>query len=64
MPKTKLSKEQLDYREGVASFNDWNKHNKKLEKMGLHGTDYYVRMVEELEATVKKLEAKLKRKVQ
>jgi|TARA_R110000851_G_scaffold185096_1_gene334424 hypothetical protein len=64
MPRTKLSKEQLDYREGVASFNDWNKHNKKLEKMGLHGTDYYVRMVEELEATVKKLEAKLKRKVQ
>jgi len=64
MPKTKLSEEQIDYREGVASFNDWNKHNKKLEKMGLHGTDYYVRMVEELEAKVKKLEAKLKRKVQ
>ena len=63
MPRTKLSKEQLDYREGVASFNDWNKHNKKLEKMGLHGTDYYVRMVEELEAKVKRLEAKLKRKV-
>ena len=64
MPKTKLSKEQLDYREGVASFNDWNKHNKKLEKMGLHGTDYYVRRLQELEAKVKKLEAKLKRKVQ
>ena len=63
MPRTKLSKEQLDYREGEASFNDWNKHNKKLEKMGLHGTDYYVRMVEELEAKVKKLEAKLQRKV-
>jgi hypothetical protein len=64
MPRTKLSKEQLDYREGVASFNDWNKHNKKLEKMGLHGTDYYVRRVGELEAKVKQLEAKLKRKVQ
>ena len=64
MPKTKLSEKQIDYNEGVASFNDWNKHNKKLEKMGLHGTDYYVRMVEELEAKVKKLEARLKRKVQ
>ena len=48
----------------MASFNDWNKHNKKLEKMGLHGTDYYVRMVEELEAKAKKSEARLKRKVQ
>ena len=27
--------------------------------MGLHGTDYYVRRVEELEAKVKKLESKL-----
>ena len=64
MPKTKLSEEQLDHNEGVASFNDWNKHNKKLEKMGLHGTDYYVRRLQELEAKVKKLEARLKRKVQ
>jgi hypothetical protein len=31
--------------------------------MGLYGTDYYVRRVEELEAKVKQLEAKLKRKV-
>jgi hypothetical protein len=60
----KLSKEALEYKEGVASFNTWNKHNKKLEKMGLHGTDYYVRRVGELEAKVKKLESKLKRKVQ
>jgi hypothetical protein len=60
----KLSKEALEYKEGVASFNTWNKYNKKLEKMGLHGTDYYVRRVEELEAKVKKLESKLKRKVQ
>ena len=59
----KLSKEALEYKEGVASFNAWTRHNKKLEKMGLHGTDYYVRRVEELEAKVKKLEAKLKRKV-
>jgi hypothetical protein len=48
----------------VAGFNAWNKQNKKLEKMGLHGTDYYVRRVGELEAKVKKLEEKLKRKVQ
>ena len=38
------------------------KDNKKLEKMGLHGTDYYVRRVEELEAKVKRLEARLKTK--
>ena len=59
----KLSKEDRDYKEGVASSNAWNKQNKKLEKMGLHGTDYYTRRVSELEAVVKKLEAKLKRKV-
>ena len=58
MPK-KLSK---DYKEGVASYKEWTKHNKKLEKMGLYGTDYYVRRVEELEAKVKQLEAKLKKK--
>ena len=59
-----MPKESKEYREGVASFKEWLKHNKKLEKMGLHGTDYYVRRVEELEAKVKKLESKLKRKVQ
>jgi len=64
MPKKKLTKDEIDYKEGVAGFNLWVAHNKKLEKMGLHGTDYYVRMVEELEAKVKRLEAKLKRKVQ
>ena len=58
----KLSKESLEYKEGVRSFNDWMKDNKKLEKMGLYGTDYYVRRVEDLEAKVKKLEAKLKAK--
>ena len=57
-----MPKENADYKEGVAIYNDWLKHNKKLEKMGLHGTDYYVRRVEELEAKVKKLEEKLKTK--
>ena len=61
MPR-KQSKEDRDYKEGVASFNAWMKDNKKLEKMGLHGTDYYVRRVKELEAKVKQLEAKLKKK--
>jgi hypothetical protein len=64
MPKKKLTKDEIDYKEGVAGFNSWVAHNKKLEKMGLYGTDYYVRRVEELEIKVKKLEAKLKRKVQ
>jgi len=59
----KQSKEDKDYREGVAVYNEWTKWNKKLEKMGMHGTDYYVKRVEELEAKVKKLEEKLKRKV-
>ncbi len=63
MPKTKLSKEQLDYKEGVADFKSWLKMNKDFEGRGLHGTDYYVRMVEELEVKIKRLEAKLKRKV-
>ena len=64
MPKTKLSKEQLDYKEGVADFKAWLKMNKNFEDRGLHGTDYYVRMVEKLEEKIKQLEAKLKRKVQ
>ena len=62
LSKKKLSKKEIEYKEGVASFNVWMKHNKKLEDMGLHGTDYYVRRVEELEAKVKQLEAKLKKK--
>ena len=57
-----MPKESTEYKEGVASFKEWIKHNKKLEKMGLHGTDYYVRRVKELEAKVKQLEAKLKKK--
>jgi len=63
MPRKKLTKEQMDYREGVADFKAWLKLNKNFEDRGLHGTDYYVRMVEELEAKVKRVESKLKRKV-
>ena len=63
MPRKKLTKEQMDYREGVADFKSWLKLNKGFEDRGLHGTDYYVRMVEELEAKLKQSELKLKRKV-
>ena len=59
----KQSKEEMDYKEGVAVYNEWTRWNKKLEKMGMHGTDYYIKRVEQLEAKVKKLEEKLKRKV-
>ena len=38
------------------------KQNKEFEKQGLFGTDYYIKRVEELEAKVKRLEAKLKLK--
>jgi hypothetical protein len=38
------------------------KENQKLEKMGLYGTDHYIKEVEKLQAKVRRLEAKLKRK--
>ena len=58
----KQSKEDLDVKEGVRGYNAWMKDNKRLEKRGLYGADYYVRRVEELEAKVKRLEARLKTK--
>ena len=58
----KQSKEDMDYQEGVAVYNEWTRWNKKLEKMGMHGTDYYIKKVEQLEAKIKRLEAKLKTK--
>ena len=48
--------------DGVANYKAWLSENKKLEKMGLYGTDYYIKRVEQLEAKVKRLEAKLKKK--
>tara|TARA_B100000900_G_C20239036_1_gene577071 strand:+ start:240 stop:428 length:189 start_codon:yes stop_codon:yes gene_type:complete len=57
MPKKSYKRD-----EGVASYNAWLKQNKKFEKQGLYGTDYYVKRVEQLEAKVKRLEAKLKLK--
>ena len=61
MPKKLIEiEDSVEYKEGVASFNLWKKTNKKLEKMGLYGTDYYIKRVEQLESKVKKLEKKLK----
>ena len=47
----KLSKQD----EGVANYKAWLRENKKLERMGLYGTDYYIKRVEQLEAKVKML---------
>ena len=57
MPKKKLSKD----REGLASYNAWIKDNKKLEKMGMYGADYFVKRVEELEAQVELLQDMLEK---
>ncbi len=62
MSKKKLSKQDREYKEGLASYKAWMRENKKLEKQGLYGTDFYMKKVEELEAKVKFLESKLRRK--
>ena len=58
-----MSRKSFKVDEGIANYKAWMKENKRLEKMGLHGADYFVKRVEQLEANVIKLEAKLKRKV-
>ena len=57
-----MSRKQSNEDLGLAGYRAWMKENKRLEKMGMHGTDYYIKRVEQLEAKVKKLEAKLKTK--
>ena len=57
-----MSKKQSKEDSGMDSYNTWIKNNKRLEKMGMHGVDYYVKRVKILEAKVKRLEAKLKLK--
>ena len=47
-----MPKKQSKYREGLASYNAWIKDNKRLEKMGLYGTDYMEKKIVELEAQV------------
>ena len=58
MPKKKLSKAD---REGLASYNAWLKENKKLEKMGLYGTDHMEKKIVELEAQVELLQELLEK---
>ena len=50
MPK-KQSKDKAD-KEGLASYNAWLKENKRLEKIGLYGTDHMEKKIVELEAQV------------
>ena len=57
-----MSKKQYKKDEGLESYRLWMQEQKKLEKMGLHGTDYYVKRVEILEAKVKRIQNKLKLK--
>ena len=57
-----MSRKQSNEDLGLASYRAWMTENKRLEKMGMHGTDYYIKRVEQLEAKVKRLEAKLKTK--
>ena len=54
MPK-KQSKDKTD-KEGLASYNAWLKENKRLEKMGLYGTDHMEKKIVELEAQVELLQ--------
>ena len=48
--------------DGMAHYRAFMRESKKFEKMGLHGTDYYIKRVEQLEAKVKRLEAKIRKK--
>jgi hypothetical protein len=59
MPTQKKKQSKVD--EGLASYKAWMKENKRLEKMGMHGADYFVNRVEQLEEKVKQLEAKLRK---
>jgi hypothetical protein len=54
MPK-KQSKDKAD-KEGLASYNAWLKENKRIEKMGLYGTDHMEKKIVELEAQVELLQ--------
>lgn len=56
-----MAKKQSKERQAVADYKAWLKMNKKFEKQGLVGTDYYMKRVEELEAQVELLEGMLKK---
>ena len=55
-----MSKKPYKKDEGLENYRLWMQEQKKLEKMGMHGTDYFVKRVEILEAKVKRLQNKLK----
>tara|TARA_Y100001938_G_C7989684_1_gene378805 strand:- start:1 stop:183 length:183 start_codon:yes stop_codon:yes gene_type:complete len=57
-----MSRKSCKIDEGLANYRAWMRECKKLERMGLYGTDYYIKRVEQLEAKVKRLETKLKKK--
>ena len=56
-----MSKDKDSMLEALKSYRLWNKGIKELEKQGMHGADYYINRVTELEQEVKKLKAKLKK---
>jgi hypothetical protein len=49
-------KKQSKDREGLASYNAWKRENKRLEKLGLYGTDHMEKKIVELEAQVELLQ--------
>jgi hypothetical protein len=51
-----MPKKQSNDREGLASYKAWLKENKRLEKMGLYGTDHMEKKIIELEAQVELLQ--------
>jgi hypothetical protein len=51
-----MPRKQSKDREGLASYNAWKRENKRLEKLGLYGTDHMEKRIVELEAQVELLQ--------
>ena len=49
-----MSRKSSKRDEGIASYNAWLRECKKFDKMGLYGTDHFIKKVEILEAKLKK----------
>jgi hypothetical protein len=56
-----MPKKQSKDKEGLASYKAWLKENKRLEKMGLYGTDHMEKKIVELEAQVELLQDMLEK---
>jgi hypothetical protein len=56
-----MPKKQSKDKEGLASYKAWLKENKRLEKMGLYGTDHMEKKIVELEAQVELLQELLEK---